>query len=131
MSDVLDAIFFGYAVGEIEWKKDGKEIVPVDVIGKPQEWFIFTRDNELRLRKFKEGQYFFEEGEKLPEYKFILTQNKPTYINPYGQKVLSKLLLAGAIKERRNRVLAVDDGKIRDALPDWEIPEFFYTGAEG
>jgi len=87
-SDVLDAIFFGFNVGEIEWIKDGKEIKPIDVVGKPQEWFIFTRDNELRLRKFKSGQYFFEEGEKLPEYKFILTQYKPTYTNPYGQKVL-------------------------------------------
>jgi len=87
-SDVLDAIFFGFNVGEIEWIKDGKEIKPIDVVGKPQEWFIFTRDNELRLRKFKSGQYFFEEGEKLPEYKFILTQFKPTYTNPYGQKVL-------------------------------------------
>ena len=89
-SDVLDAIFFGFNVGEIEWKKNGKEIIPVDIIGKPQEWFIFNRDNELRLRKFKSGQYFFEEGEKLPEYKFILTQYNPTYTNPYGQKVLSK-----------------------------------------
>jgi len=89
-SDILDAIFFGFIVGEIEWAKDGSEIVPVDVIGKPQEWFIFTRENELRLREYKDGQYFFEEGEKLPEYKFILTQYKPTYTNPYGQKVLSK-----------------------------------------
>ena len=32
---------------EIEWKRNGNEIVPVDIIGKPQEWFIFTRDNEL------------------------------------------------------------------------------------
>ncbi|MGD8307472.1 MAG: DUF935 family protein [Ignavibacteria bacterium] len=87
-SDVIDAIFFGFTVGEIEWIKDGEEIRPVDIVGKPQEWFIFTRENELRLRKFKDGQYFFEEGEKLPEYKFILTQNKPTYTNPYGQKVL-------------------------------------------
>jgi len=89
-SDVLDAIFFGFTVGEIEWVKDGSEIIPIDVIGKPQEWFIFTRKNELRLREYKEGQYFFEEGVKLPEYKFILSQYKPTYTNPYGQKVLSK-----------------------------------------
>ena len=89
MSDVLDAIFFGFSVGEVEWKKDGNEIVPVDVIGKPQEWFIFTRDNELRMRKYKDGSYYFEEGEKLPAYKFILTQYRPTYTNPYGQKVLS------------------------------------------
>ena len=62
----------------------------VDVTGKPQEWFIFTNDNELRLRKFDNGIYFFEEGEKLPEFKFILTQYNPTYVNPYGQRVLSQ-----------------------------------------
>src|SRR5690606_16630153 len=79
MSDVLDAIFFGYSVGEIEWRKEGKYIVPVDIIGKPQEWFIFTKNNELRLRKYNHGVYLFEEGEKLPEFKFILTQYNPTY----------------------------------------------------
>jgi len=90
MSDVLDALFFGFTVGEIEWRKDGKEIIPIDVVGKPQEWFIFTKENELRLRKLRSGQYFFEEGEKLPEYKFIITQSRPTYINPYGERILCK-----------------------------------------
>ena len=65
MSDVLDAIFFGFSVGEIEYKKIGKYIEPVDVTGKPQEWFIFNNDNELRLRKFDNGIYFFEEGERV------------------------------------------------------------------
>jgi len=59
-------------------------------VGKPQEWFIFNKDNELRLRKFDNGIYLFEEGEKLPEFKFILTQYNPTYVNPYGQRVLSR-----------------------------------------
>ena len=90
ISDVLDAILFGFSVGEIEWRKKGDEIYPHDITGKPQEWFMFNRNNELRLRKYRNGQYFFEEGEKLPEYKFILTQYKPTYTNPYGQKILSK-----------------------------------------
>jgi phage gp29-like protein len=98
MSDVLDAIFFGFTVGEIVWKKDGKEIIPVDVVGKPQEWFIFNKENELRLRKFKNGQYFFEEGERLPEYKFILTQSKQTYVNPYGERILSKCYWAVQLK---------------------------------
>ena len=89
MSDILDAIFFGFSVGEIEYRKIGKHIEPVDIVGKPQEWFIFTNDNELRLRKFDNGIYLFEEGEKLPKYKFILTQYNPTYVNPYGQRVLS------------------------------------------
>ena len=42
------------------------------------------------LRKQKNGFYLFEEGEALPEFKFILTQYQPTYINPYGEKVLSR-----------------------------------------
>lgn len=90
MSDVLDAIFFGFSAGEINWKNFGKELIPVDVVAKPQEWFIFSNENELRLRKYQNGFYLFEEGEVLPDFKFILTQYNPTYVNPYGQKVLSK-----------------------------------------
>lgn len=90
MSDILDAIFFGFAIGEIEWVEKNNEIVPVNVIGKPQEWFIFDNENKIKLRNKKNGFYLFEEGLELPEYKFILTQYNPTYTNPYGQKVLSK-----------------------------------------
>ncbi len=90
ISDILDAIFFGFSVLEIEWEIKNNEIVPLSLTGKPQEWFMFNQKNELRLRKKVNGIYQFAEGEKLPEYKFILSQNKPTYINPYGEKVLSR-----------------------------------------
>jgi phage gp29-like protein len=100
ISNILDAIFFGFSVGEIIWRMEGNEIIPIDIIGKPQEWFIFTKDNELRLRKYVNGSYVFEEGEKLPEYKFILTQYQPTYINPYGEKVLSRVYWPVTFKRR-------------------------------
>ncbi len=90
ISDMLDAIFYGYEVSEVIWKKLGNEIIPIDIIGKPQEWFLFNQENELRLRKNYYGNYLTDEGNKLPPYKFILTQNKPTYTNPYGEKVLSR-----------------------------------------
>ncbi len=90
ISDILDAVFFGFSVMEIEWEKSKNEIVPINLVGKPQEWFIFNNNNELMLRKKVSGIYQFEEGERLPNYKFILSQNKPTYINPYGEKVLSR-----------------------------------------
>ncbi len=90
ISDMLDAIFYGYAVSEITWKEKEKEIVPQSIVGKPQEWFIFDYENNLRLRKQVNGSYMFEEGELLPPYKFILTQHKPTFINPYGEKILSR-----------------------------------------
>ncbi len=90
MNGILDAVLFGFSVGEIEWKFDDKQIIPVNVISKPQEWFIFNKQNELVMRKYSQGSYAFEEGLKLPEYKFIITQYQPTYTNPYGEKVLSR-----------------------------------------
>jgi len=90
ISEIMDAIFFGYSVVELTWKKDGKLLRPDKIVGKPQEWFIFDKYNELRLRKYKHGFYLFEEGEKLPPYKFVLTQHKPTFTNPYGEKILSR-----------------------------------------
>ncbi len=88
--DIMDAIFFGFTVQEIEWEKVESKLFPKKLISKPQEWFIFDKRNELKMRKFKSGYYFFEEGEKLPPYKFILTQHKATFTNPYGEKILSR-----------------------------------------
>ncbi|MBU1680309.1 MAG: DUF935 domain-containing protein [Bacteroidetes bacterium] len=31
-----------------------------------------------------------EVGEVLPEYKFIITQYQPSYVNPYGKKLLAR-----------------------------------------
>lgn len=90
ISDMMDAIFFGYSVLEINWQKKDGLLYPAEILDKPQEWFIFDKDNELRLRKYKYGYYLFEEGEKLPPYKFILTQYKPSYTNPYGERILSR-----------------------------------------
>lgn len=91
ISDVLDAILYGFSILEIRWElKENKKIVPVDLIAKPQEWFIFNKEQELKLRKNVNGTYIFEEGNTLPDYKFILVQNHPTYTNPYGEKILSR-----------------------------------------
>ena len=98
MGEILDCVFFGMSIGEIEWKKINDEFVPVDVVSKPQEWFIFNRDNELRLRKRINGSYLFEEGEKLPDFKFIVSRYHPTYTNPYGEKILSRCYWAVTFK---------------------------------
>jgi len=89
-SQLLDCILYGYEVAEIEYQLMNGKITPVELEEKPQEWFIYDNNNELKLRKNVRGIYIFEEGEKLPEYKFIITRNNPKYINPYGEKLLSK-----------------------------------------
>lgn len=90
INEMLDAVLFGYSVLEIIWDLQNGKIIPVDVVGKPQEWFMFSKDNELVMRRFKNGSYLYEEGEKLPDFKFVLCQNQPTYQNPYGSKALQK-----------------------------------------
>lgn len=90
ISDMMDAIFFGFSILEINWQKKDGLIIPAEILDKPQEWFIFDKNNELRLRKYKYGYYLYEEGEKLPPYKFLLTQHKPSFTNPYGERILSR-----------------------------------------
>ncbi len=91
-SQLLDCILYGFEVAEVQYKKMKGKLVPVDLEEKPQEWFIYDNENFLRLRaRARAGNYYiFEEGEKLPEYKFIITRNNPKYTNPYGEKLLSK-----------------------------------------
>ncbi len=90
INEMLDAVLYGFSVLEIKWELQNGKIIPVNVEGKPPEWFIFNQDNEIMLRKKENGAYIFEEGEQLPEYKFIVCRNQPTYENPYGKKILQR-----------------------------------------
>ncbi|MCZ7616743.1 MAG: hypothetical protein M5T52_25040 [Ignavibacteriaceae bacterium] len=40
------------------------------------------------------------------------------------------MLLACYIKEGRHRILAVDDGALRNALFDWALPGYIYCNTE-
>jgi len=90
LSDILDCIFFGYSVQEVIYDYINNQIIPIDLIYKPQEWFIFNQKNELMIRRYENGSYIFQEGETLPPLKFIVNQYNPTYDNPYGEKILSR-----------------------------------------
>ena len=87
MSDILDATQFGFQPLEIMWKRDKSgHIMPEKVIAKPPEWFCFDDDNNLKFRT-KENYY----GEIVPNKKFLLAQNNPSYNNPYGERTLSRV----------------------------------------
>jgi len=92
MSEILDCVLFGMTIQEITYgyNTDG-ELDPVRIEAKPQEWFIFNSDNELRIRKKSTaGIYLYEEGEPLPDFKFVVNRYHATYDNPYGDKILSR-----------------------------------------
>ena len=87
ISDILDATQFGFQPLEIMWKRDKSgHIMPERVVAKPPEWFCFDDDNNLKFRT-KENYY----GEIVPNKKFLLAQNNPTYNNPYGDRTLSRV----------------------------------------
>jgi phage gp29-like protein len=85
ISEILNGPLFGYQVLEVIWENTGSYILPKSIIGKPQEWFVFGEDNELRLRT--KANY---NGEPVPERKFLLVQHDATYKNPYGFPSLSR-----------------------------------------
>ncbi len=85
ISEILNAALYGYQALEVIWKNAGSSILPASVIGKPQKWFVFGEDNDLRLRT--KGNY---NGEPVPERKFLLVQHEAEYENPYGFPSLSR-----------------------------------------
>lgn len=85
MGQMMEATLYGYQPMEITWAKVGGQILPTDVQAKPPEWFCFDADANLRF-KTRESPLF---GEELPERKFLLPRQDPTYQNPYGFPDLS------------------------------------------
>lgn len=85
IGQMLDATLYGYQPMEISWARVGPLIVPVDVQAKPPEWFCFDADANLRFKTRQSPTV----GEVLPERKFLLPRQDPTYQNPYGFPDLS------------------------------------------
>lgn len=85
ITEMLDAALYGYQPMEVMWGKVGGYLVPVDVIGKPANWFVYDEDNQLRLRTRQNSL----KGEELPQRKFLVPRQDPSYDNPYGFADLS------------------------------------------
>ena len=86
IGEALDAALYGYQPMEVMWGRVGGLIVPVDVVGKPAEWFAYDADNQLRFRSRDAGPL----GELVPHRKFLVPRQDPSYDNPYGQPDLAR-----------------------------------------
>ncbi|KGH08724.1 phage portal protein family protein [Comamonas thiooxydans] len=84
-TEMLDASLYGYQPMEVIWGKVGSYIVPVDVVGKPADWFLYGTDNRLRFR----SRDAMLKGEEVPERKFLVPRQDASYDNPYGFPDLS------------------------------------------
>lgn len=86
VTEMLDAVLYGYQVMEVIWSlSNGGLILPKAIIGKPQQWFAFSENNELLLRT--RANY---NGEPVPPRKFLLLQHNSSYETPYGIPELSR-----------------------------------------
>ena len=85
IGQILEATLYGYQPMEVQWTRVGGLWVPADVQAKPPEWFCFDADNALRFKTRASPLM----GELLPDYKFLLPRQDPTYQNPYGFADLS------------------------------------------
>ena len=85
ITEMLDAVLYGYQPMEVMWGKVGGYLVPVDVIGKPADWFVYDDDNQLRMRTRQSPL----KGEELPPRKFLVPRQDASYDNPYGFPDLS------------------------------------------
>ncbi|MDR3089838.1 MAG: DUF935 domain-containing protein [Desulfobulbaceae bacterium] len=91
-SGIIDANFFGYSVFELYWQPQGNRLRLVDIQEKPREWFGFDGDGRLFLQA---------QGQRLttPYGKFLLARHEPSYVNPYGLRLLSRCLWPVAFKQ--------------------------------
>ncbi len=74
---------------EVIWKQPNENglILPLEVTGKPPEWFQFDAHNILKFVSRKSPVI----GEDIPPRKFLLARHNATYKNPYGNPLLSKV----------------------------------------
>lgn len=91
VAGIFNARLFGYSVLEAVYYIREDKRVGLRFLGeKPMEWFEPRADGELRLYPDdgSAGAYGLVVDQR---YKFFCTRSRPTYRNPYGEALLSRL----------------------------------------
>ena len=99
IGDILDAPFFGMRPIEVIWKAGNGRWLPDRVVGRPVEWFVFDLENQVRF--LSKGNMI--QGELPPDYKILLPQHNSSYENPYGERVIVSVFLAGGLEAEQPR----------------------------
>lgn len=94
ISQILDATLFGYQALEVMWESENGLLLPTAIVGKPQEWFVFDKENQLMLRT-KDNR----NGDLVPEKKFLLATQQADFLNPYGRADLAMCFWAATFKK--------------------------------
>ncbi|WP_322037232.1 phage portal protein family protein [Burkholderia cepacia] len=85
MWQMLGAIFSGYRIHELVWDAWDGNLVPINVIDRPNRRFGFDVDAQLMLKTRAEPM-----GAVVDDpYRFIVSRHLATMSNPYGSALLS------------------------------------------
>lgn len=85
-SEIMEAPLYGWQPLEVLWQvRPGASPLPVEVLGKPPEWFLFDSEAALRFRSRTAPLA----GEPLAARKFLLARQEASYGNPWGLADLS------------------------------------------
>lgn len=115
---ILKARGYGYAPIEVIWGSKHGLTVPLDLVGKPQRWFVYGQDNDLRFR----SRDHLMDGEELPPHKFICPTNEASYDNPYGLGLLSRCFWPVAFKKGGWRFWVQFSEKFGQVWPVGKLP---------
>lgn len=85
LNEMLDGVLFGWQPLELMWGPVGGAMMPIDVVGKPGEWFTFDQAAQLRFKSRAQPL----RGEELEPRKFLLARQEASYVNPFGFADLS------------------------------------------
>lgn len=92
LENILDTPFYGFQPFEIFWGENASldsvfALTPCKIEAKPQEWFLFDENGNLRLRT--KGAPF--SGEKLPPFKFLCPMYRSNALNLAGDAVFDSI----------------------------------------
>lgn len=90
LSGFWQAVPYGYSVSEAVYARRDGRLGFSRVSVKPMQWFEPLRDGRLIMQRPGEG----ERIELDQSLKFALIRRNPTYTNPYGEALLSRLYWA-------------------------------------
>jgi len=79
------AVFKGFAVHQINWKKEGAFLVPDELKDWKQDRFVFDVENQLKVLT-KDSRI---NGEETDPRKWLVTRHMASYSNPYGVALMS------------------------------------------
>ena len=94
IDNILNCVFYGYQPFVLNWEyKNGLYTAkPED---RPQQYFYYDTENKLRIRNLVN----YADGTPADPLAFVVARNKPTYSNPYGEKIASKIFWSVTFKK--------------------------------